>query len=185
MRTRRAATEPVDDAALFREAVSDAVPLAAKPRVQTSPRRAPPVAVQSLLDDHAAFREMLEQPLVSDVAIEAADEAAFVRDGVSPQVLKKLRRGHWVLQAELDLHGARRDEAQAMLGEFLRHALRRGYRSVRVIHGKGLGSKGRQPVLKSMVKVWLAQRDDVLAFCHAPDVHGGTGALLVLLKASP
>jgi DNA-nicking Smr family endonuclease len=97
-------------------------------------------------------------------------------------VLRKLRRGHWIVQAELDLHGLTRTEAHEAVAGFLREALRRARRCVRIVHGKGLGSKNREPVLKGKVRVWLAQRDDVLAFCQAPAAQGGSGAMLVLLK---
>ena len=99
-------------------------------------------------------------------------------------VVRKLRRGHWVLQDELDLHGARSDEARELVGDFLRDALRRGLRCVRVIHGKGLGSKDRQPVLKGKVRKWLMQRDEVIAFCSARAADGGSGAVVVLLRAT-
>jgi DNA-nicking Smr family endonuclease len=87
-----------------------------------------------------------------------------------------------VVQGHLDLHGMNRIEAQEALATFLRDALRRAHRCVRVVHGKGLGSKNREPVLKGKVKVWLARRDEVVAFCQAPAPQGGGGALLVLLK---
>jgi DNA-nicking Smr family endonuclease len=87
-----------------------------------------------------------------------------------------------VIQDQLDLHGHRVDEARLALGQFVREAWRRGLRCVRVIHGKGLGSKDREPVLKSRVRRWLAQRDEVLAFCQARPAEGGAGALVVLLR---
>ena len=109
---------------------------------------------------------------------------SFARDGIGADTLRKLRRGHWVIQAQLDLHGLRRDEAREALAEFLRQAIRRGLRCVRVIHGKGLGSVNKEPVLKGRVRNWLAQKQEVLAFCQARAADGGSGALVVLLKAS-
>ena len=97
-------------------------------------------------------------------------------------MVRKLRRGVWAIQAQLDLHGLRRDAARERLGNFLRAAVRDGLRCVRVIHGKGLGSKDRQPVLRGKTRVWLAQRDEVIAFCQARPAEGGGGALVVLLK---
>jgi DNA-nicking Smr family endonuclease len=97
-------------------------------------------------------------------------------------VLKDLRRGRWVVQDHLDLHGATRDEARLLLVDFLEAALRRGVRCVRVVHGKGLGSPGREPVLKGLVKGWLMQRPEVLAYCQARAAEGGAGALITLLK---
>ena len=171
-----------EDAALFRQAVGDAVPLRAAPRHVRAPAAGPAVAAQSLLDEHAALAESRDAALDHDDALETGEEASFLRDGLSRQVLRKLRRGHWVVQDQLDLHGMTRAEARDALAAFLREALRRARRCVRVVHGKGLGSKNREPVLKGKVKLWLAQREEVLAFCQAPAAQGGSGAMLVLLR---
>ncbi len=96
----------------------------------------------------------------------------------------RLRRGNWVVQDQIDLHGLRVDEAREALASFLGRAQRREQRCLRVIHGKGLGSVMKEPVLKNKVLKWLVQRDEVLAFCQAPPNDGGAGALLVLIKAS-
>jgi DNA-nicking Smr family endonuclease len=170
------------DLELFRDAVRGAVPLAR--REQPAPQRhpTPPVPVQSLLDEHDALAESMSGPLDAESALECDGEASYAGAGVSRQILRKLRRGHWVVQAEVDLHGLRRVEARLALADFLRECLARNLRCVRVIHGKGLGSKNREPVLKQKVRVWLAQRAEVLAFCQAPAVQGGGGALLVLLR---
>jgi len=111
-----------------------------------------------------------------------ADELAFLREGLSRQVLRKLRRGHWVVQDELDLHGMNRVQAAHAVAEFLRNCLARHSRCVRIVHGKGLRSRNREPVLKGKLRKWLAVRDEVLAFCQAPATDGGAGAVLVLLK---
>ena len=110
------------------------------------------------------------------------DGLSFHREGVGPDVVLRLRRGHWSLQGELDLHGMRRDEARDRLAEFLREAARRGWRCLRVVHGKGHGSPGREPVLKAKVQRWLGQKDQVLAFTQASAPMGGAGALIVLLR---
>ena len=114
--------------------------------------------------------------------VEGGDEAAWVSSGIARTVLRDLRRGRWVVQADLDLHGMNRDEARHQSATFLAECLRQGYRCVRVVHGKGLGSPGREPVLKKLVLGWLAQRQEVLAFCQAKPADGGAGALIVLLK---
>jgi DNA-nicking Smr family endonuclease len=171
------------DAALFRAAVGDAVPLRAPTRRVDVKRSAPPVPVQSLLDEHSALAESRSGPLDPEAALEAEADASFLREGVSRQVLRKLRRGHWTVQDELDLHGLTRAEALEALAGFLRESARRARRCVRIVHGKGLGSKNREPVLKGKVRVWLAQREEVLAFCQAPATQGGSGAVLVLLQA--
>jgi DNA-nicking Smr family endonuclease len=96
--------------------------------------------------------------------------------------VRKLRKGRWAIQDEFDLHGMRRDEARQALADFLREVTRRGLRCVRIIHGKGLGSVNKEPVLKGMVHKWLVQKDEVVAFCQAKAADGGSGALVVLLK---
>jgi DNA-nicking Smr family endonuclease len=174
---------PEDDAALFRAAVRDAVPLRAPARRVTVHPAHPPVPVQSLLDEHAALEESRNAVLDDESALETGEDAAFLREGVPRQVLRRLRRGHWVVQDQLDLHGLTRAEAHEALAAFLRTAVRHARRCVRIVHGKGLGSKNRDPVLKVKVKVWLARRQEVLAFCQAPPAHGGSGAVLVLLRA--
>ena len=174
---------PEDDAELFRAAVGDAVPLrTAKRHVVGAGGRPPPVPVQSLLDEHSALAESRNGALDPDSALETGEEASFVREGISRQLLRKLRRGHWVVQDELDLHGMTRAEAREAVAGFLRESVRRARRCVRIVHGKGLGSKNREPVLKAKVRVWLAQRDEVLAYCQAPAAQGGSGAVLVLLR---
>ena len=173
-----------EDRTLFHEAVRGAVPLPPSNRQNRSERRTmPPVPVQSLLDEHDALAESTTGRLDPDAALETGEEASYLQRGVSRQALRRLRRGHWVVQAELDLHGMRQPEAHLALAEFLASCLRRNHRCVRVVHGKGLGSVNREPVLKGKVRGWLARRSEVLAFCQAPATQGGGGALLVLLRA--
>jgi len=170
---------PEDDE--FRRAVAGAKPL--KHRKRVSPARgASPLPKQRLLDERAALAESLG-PLSVDDALDSGTELSYLKDGYPRDTLRKLRRGHWVVQAELDLHGMNRDEAHDSVAEFLRAAVQRGRRCVRIIHGKGHGSKNREPVLKAKLRNWLMPRDEVLAFCQAPPHEGGGGALLVLLKA--
>jgi DNA-nicking Smr family endonuclease len=110
------------------------------------------------------------------------DQLSFRRPGIGLDVTRRLRAGHWSIQRQLDLHGLRTDEAREALGEFIRLAHRTGLRCVRVVHGKGLGSPGRMPVLKSRVQRWLVQKKEVLAFVQARPADGGAGALVVLLQ---
>ncbi len=114
--------------------------------------------------------------------LESGEELLFIRPGLKLETLRKLRRGEWVVQAQLDLHGHTSDTARLAVAEFLLQCRRTNKRCVRIIHGKGLGSKNREPVLKLKLKNWLAQRDEVLGFSQARPVDGGAGAVLVLLK---
>jgi DNA-nicking Smr family endonuclease len=185
VRKRRAESDVQDDSAAFREAVRGAVPLRAPARVRGPRPQLPPVPVQSLLDGHDALAESCDGPIPWDQSMETGEELAYLRDGLGRDVLKKLRRGHWVTQDELDLHGLTRVQAQPLVSEFLSRCAKRGLRCVRIVHGKGLRSPNREPVLKGKIRTWLACRDDVLAFCQAPAAAGGAGALLVLLTAGP
>jgi DNA-nicking Smr family endonuclease len=182
MRKRTSNGFPEDEAALFRDAVRDATPLESSARARSKTESPPPVPVQSLLDGHDALVESLAGALPWDQSIEPGEVPSYLRTGLGRDVLRKLRRGHWVVQEIVDLHGLNRQEARSLLAEFLGGCLKRGLRCVRVIHGKGLRSPGREPVLKGKVQQWLVQRDGVLAFCEAPKNQGGSGALLVLLK---
>jgi DNA-nicking Smr family endonuclease len=177
-----------DDRKLFRQAVRDVVPLPpdAPRRAQSSPAEPlPPVPVQSLLDDRAVLRESALGPRSVDDALDSGNEESFLRPGLQRELLRKLRRGHWVVQGELDLHGLSTNEARDQVSEFIALCVRREWRCVRIIHGKGLGSPRREPVLKGKLKLWLARREQVLAYCQAPANQGGGGALLVLLQGTP
>jgi DNA-nicking Smr family endonuclease len=169
------------DADLFRASVSDVTPLRHGKAVLERPRPRP-VPVQRLLDERAALRESLAHQTAWEIGLDTGEELSFLRDGIGAQTLRKLRRGHWVIQDELDLHGSTSGEARELLAQFLAYCARRGLRCVRIVHGKGLRSKNREPVLKRKVAGWLMQRDDVLAFCQARQPDGGGGAVIVLLK---
>ena len=179
------APEPDEPTVLFRRAVAGAQALRAPERVLLRPAPPPPIPRQRLLDERAALRESLSDSVDLDSLLETDQELSYRAPGIGPDVLRKLRRGHWVIQAELDLHGLRRDEARAALLEFTHAAQQRDVRCVRVIHGKGLGSPGREGVLRHKVRGWLLQMRDVLAFCQAGPHDGGAGALLVLLRGQP
>ena len=170
------------DRSLFRQAVADARPLPHHGKMLRKKEAPPPYPVQSHLDEQEALRESLAPGWSAQDWLDTGDEPNFLRPGLSRQVLRKLRSGAWVIQSQLDLHGLDRHEAREALVGFLRSCAKRGVRCVRVIHGKGLGSKNREPVLKTKVRHWLAQREEVLAYCQARPVDGGSGALIVLLK---
>jgi DNA-nicking Smr family endonuclease len=115
--------------------------------------------------------------------LETDEALGFRREGVAADVLARLRRGQWSIQRHLDLHGLTRDTAREALARFIRQAERDGVRCLRVIHGKGHGSPGREPVLKAKVRGWLVQKTEVIAFTQASAADGGHGAVLVLLRA--
>jgi len=171
------------EANLFRNSVGDVKPMPQKEQLQRPPA-APLTPRQQEVEDQAVLRESLSDLFEVDALMEEDPALSYTRSGVGNDVVRKLRKAHWPVQAELDLHGLRRDDARDQIGEFLRQAAQRNYRCVRVIHGKGLGSKGQEPVLKSMVHSWLVQKDNVIAFCAARPSDGGDGALVVLLKAA-
>ena len=166
---------------LFRAAVSDVRPLDTPPRVQKKRRRPPPRPLQRERDEQQVRVDMLSEP-VDPADLETGDELLYSRIGLQHRTLRRLRRGEYRIEAELDLHGCTRREARQAVVEFLHHCQQHGYRVVRIIHGKGLGSHQKRGVLKQHVNHWLRQRDEVLAFCSALPRHGGTGALYLMLK---
>lgn len=177
------ATENADEALLLREALKGVAPLRDPGKASLQRPPPAPVPVQSLREDQQVLQDSLSDALPMEVGLETGEELVFLRPGLANQVLKKLRRGYWSTQDQLDLHGSRSDEARALLASFLNRALKAGLRCVRVVHGKGLRSKDAAPVLKAKVGHWLAQRDEVLAFVQARAEDGGSGAVVVLLKA--
>ncbi|HEY0845326.1 MAG TPA: Smr/MutS family protein [Noviherbaspirillum sp.] len=171
------------DAELFRSAIGDVAPLPPSGKADAAPPRPLPIPRQRLADEQAALEESLSDEFTVDTLLDTDHELSYARVGIGPDTLRKLRRGHWVIQAQLDLHGMRREEAREALAEFLRNAVKRGMRCVRIVHGKGLGSVNKEPVLKNKVRNWLVQKEEVIAFCQARAAEGGAGALVVLLKA--
>lgn len=169
-----------DDIAAFR-AVTEGVRPLKQDRLSPNPRRPKPVPGQRLREHREVMASLLSDEYDAG-EIETGDELMFLRPGISQSTWRKFRRGHYAIEAELDLHGRTVPEAREMLAAFLSAARARGQRSVRVIHGKGLGSAGKLPVLKGKVNSWLRQKDEVLGFCSAPRNDGGTGAVYVLLK---
>jgi DNA-nicking Smr family endonuclease len=179
---QRAATARQTAADDFRAMVGEVTPLTIKQRVEHDRPPHPPIPRQRIEDNQQVLIASVSDEFEIDTLLHTDADLSFRRPGIGPDVLRRLRRGEWVIQDHLDLHGARVDEARELLALFLREAVRRGFRCVRVVHGKGLGSKDRQPVLKGKTRVWLAQRDEVIAFCQARPAEGGSGALVVLLR---
>ena len=148
-------------------------------------KRGPLTSEEQAADDAAVLNEsMLSDMFEVDHYLEEDPSLNFSAPGIGPDVMKKMRKGHWPVQDELDLHGKRRDEARQAVDDFLLKARRRNYRCVCVIYGRGFGSRGGEPVLKSMVHSWLVQTDGVIAFCQARAEEGGEGAIMVLLRSA-
>lgn len=167
---------------LFVRAAGDVKPLRHAARVVHAVDQPPPIPVQQQLDDQRVLHESLSDEFDASTLLDVDDALSFRRPGVGVDVTRRLRKGHWSIQRELDLHGLRREDAREALAAFIRESHRKGIRCVRVVHGKGLGSPGKTPVLKGRVQSWLVQKQEVLAFVQARGDEGGAGALVVLLK---
>jgi DNA-nicking Smr family endonuclease len=167
---------------LFQRAVGQVQPLVPQPRVILTGEPTPPHAFQQKKDDVLVLKESLSDDFDVTTLLDTDDQLSYRRQGIGTDVTQKLRKGHWSLQGQIDLHGLRSDEAREALGQFIKESHKRGWRCIRVIHGKGLGSPGKAPVLKSKVQRWLVQKNEVLAFVQAKASEGGAGALVVLLS---
>nr|WP_295081201.1 Smr/MutS family protein [uncultured Roseateles sp.] len=167
---------------IFELSVGQVTPLNHASRAEHGLAKPEALPLQREADERQALLQALSDDFDVDSLLETDDTLSFRRPEIPPEVLNKLRRGHWSLQAQLDLHGLRRDQAREALGNFVQDSARRGLRCVRVVHGKGNGSPGREPVLKTKVRRWLVQKEQVLAFVQARASDGGCGALMVLLQ---
>lgn len=181
-RERERAAREQRERELFAISVGPVVPLRRTAALPPRPPAPPAHPRQRVLDEARVLHESISDEFDAESLLETDDALSFRRRGVGPEVVRKLRRGVWAIQAQLDLHGLRRDAARERLAEFLRESVRAGLRCVRVIHGKGNGSPGREPVLKGKVRSWLVQKSEVMAFAQARAQDGGHGALLVLLR---
>ena len=170
---------------LFKRAAGAVKPIRQPPRVPLASEQPAPIPVQQQLDDQRVLLESLSDEFDASTLLDVDDAMSFRRPGIGTDITRKLRKGHWSIQRELDLHGLRREDAREALAAFLRTAHKEGIRCVRVVHGKGLGSPGKTPVLKGKVQSWLIQKNEVLAFVQARADEGGAGAVVVLLTPSP
>jgi DNA-nicking Smr family endonuclease len=171
-----------EDVHLFRDAVKGATPLPPSNRVEPFRNPPPPRPHKREEDEQAVLQELARLTLDGD-DLEFEDDGMFLRPGLPRDILRKLRRTHWVIQEDLDLHGLTGDEAVAETAVFLAGCKRLGIRCVRIVHGKGLRSPGKEPVLKRRIRRLLTRRDEVLAFVEPRAIHGGGGAVIVLLEA--
>ncbi|MDT7516323.1 Smr/MutS family protein [Rhodoferax mekongensis] len=167
---------------LFQAAIGKVKPLEPPQRAKLTPEPPKPIPKQQMLDDAAALQEALSDEVDVTTLLDTDEHLSFRRPGVGTDVTQKLRKGKWSIQKQIDLHGLRSDEAREALSAFIREAHKQGIRCVRVVHGKGLGSPGKAPVLKEKVHKWLVQKSEVVAFVQAQPAQGGAGALVVLLQ---
>ena len=167
---------------LFSRSVGAVTPLRSRNLARLPRQLPPPLPVQHWLDEERVLHESISDDFDVSTLLDTDDQLSFRRPGIGVEITHRLRAGHWSIQRQLDLHGLRVDEAREALGQFIRQAHHNGLRCVRVVHGKGLGSPGRTPVLKGRVQRWLVQKNEVLAFVQARPAEGGAGALVVLLQ---
>jgi DNA-nicking Smr family endonuclease len=170
---------------LFSLSVGAVVSLPVAQRAELTLLQPAPHPAQRARDEQAALQESWSDGFDVTSLLDTDAALSYRSRDIGIDVVHKLRRGEWAIQAQLDLHGLRRDEARTQLGQFLRDVIGQGLRCIRIIHGKGHGSPGRQPVLKSKVHSWLVQKQEVLAFVQARPADGGNGALVVLLRPGP
>jgi len=180
----RARQLAASDVNLFVRAAGAVQPLPEKRRAHLRKALPVPEVMQYQRDEIAVLGEAISDDFDVGTLLDTDEHLSFRRPGIGPDVTRKLRRGDWSIQRQIDLHGLRRDEAREHLSFFIREAYQQGIRCVRVVHGKGHGSPGKAPILKSRVHSWLVQKQEVLAFVQAKPADGGAGALLVLLMAS-
>jgi len=151
--------------------------------IKPTRKKLPAVPDRQKNDEKEIVDEMFSEGF-EPADLETGDELLFYRPGVSRADLKKLRKGQFVIQGELDLHGMTVKMARENLAHYLLRCKQTNRRCVKIIHGKGRGSIQGQPVIKNKVNLWLRQRDEVLAFCSARQNDGGTGAIYLLLRRS-
>ncbi len=172
-----------EELAAFLAAVYGAQPLRTPNRVCLDGPKPSPRPRQREIDEAAVLGELLFGAVAIDDWLDLGGADSFLRCGVPRSVLRDLRRGRWSIQDHIDLHGLNRQQAHAEVARFVAEARSTGKRCLRIVHGRGHGSPGREAILRQLVKAWLGRHRDVLAFCHAPPSDGGDGALWVLLKA--
>jgi len=175
-----------DEDALFRAemATDGVIPIKVADRANLAKPKPKPIATQHNRDEANVPLELLNDTSGWDTDIDTGDLISFIRLGLPGDILRKLKRGHWSVQATLDLHGHTTAAARTALAEFLAFARHGGARCVRIVHGKGYRSENGVPLIRNKVRLSLSQREEILAFCDAPPADGGSGAVVVLLRSS-
>ncbi len=175
-----------EDIQLFRDAVKDVTPLATrdeKVRLDLQRPKPRPVPKRLRRDDQQVLADKLSDHFIPAYELEFGAPVSYLSAGHSPEILVKLRRGHWPVQAAIDLHGMISDDARLYISSFIGDCKSRGVRCVRIVHGKGLSSRNQEPVLKNKLRGWLMQKDEIIAYVEAGRQDGGSGAVIVLIKA--
>ncbi len=177
-----------DDSQLFRELIGEVEPVRHDKHL-AKPKKPSPVARFHEADESAALAESLtpeEYGFGFDDGIETGDELAYAGNGLDKNTWRKLRRGQYRIDATLDLHGMRMEQAHEAIKQFINHNRANGNRCLRIVHGKGHGVDegmgGKKPILKRSVDGWLRRNSTVLGFSSCLSQHGGTGAVYVLVK---
>lgn len=170
-----------EDSELFRQTIGKVKAVESDAYLLTSEKKPKPYPKQQAINNQNSFDKAVESSIDK---LYQEDSFSFTASGIQKNVLKKLRKGYFGLDASLDLHGLTSKEAKHQLSKFLHFSVEDGYRCVHIIHGKGYRSPDNQPVLKNDINLWLRQHNDVQAFCSTPPKSGGTGAVFVLLKLS-
>ena len=171
-----------EDKKLFQEAVKNVKPLKIKSKtIEVSVSKPKPIAKKLIEDEKKVLLDSISDDYIYD-NIESEDGLLYLRHGHSPDILNKLKKGYWVVQGSIDLHGMISKEAKSYIVDYIQDCKKRHIRCIRIIHGKGIGSRNKEPVLRNKVKNWLVQKDEVIAYAQAPRYDGGSGAVIVLLK---
>lgn len=173
-------TISAEDAALFREHIGS-VRRVRVDTVQPERKRPPPRAHFRRADEAQVLDDSLGD-MIDPAEVGTGDELFYAQPGVDQRLLKRLQRGQLSIGAECDLHGLTVAAARPVVAEFLVECAAHDVRCARIIHGKGLRSGTRGPVIKQQLFHWLRRRADVAAFCSARPTDGGTGAVYVLLR---
>ena len=174
----------MSDDDLFKKEIGEVKPIKRKDKVDTYSQipKPKPVAKKFLEDEKKVLTDSISDNFESIDYFLARDELFYIKTNHSPDIVKKLRNGNWIVEESIDLHGLTSDEAKVALVEFISYCKQRGIRCIRIIHGKGYNSKNKEPVLKNKVKKWLIQKQEVICFVQAPNHDGGGGALITLLE---
>lgn len=168
----------------FLNAMKDVRPLKIKSKsIQLTSEKPKPIPKKLIEDEDKVLYESLSDDYLF-AELESDENTFYLKNGHSPEIINKLRRGFWTIQESLDLHGFTSDEAKIKLVSFLRLCQKRNVRCIRIIHGKGIGSVNKEPVLKKRVRSWLMQKQEIIAYVETPRHDGGSGAIIVLIKES-